>query len=59
MGFPGVILKKMEIRGYSGIKLKKLSFSIFPCVDSKKRVHFRNVCHDSLIKDCSKIRNKA
>ena len=31
---------KLEIRDYSGKMLKKLSFSIFPCVDSRKRVHF-------------------
>ena len=69
-GFLGIILKKsgvtlffresLEIRGYSGKMLKKKrSFSVFPCVDSRNQVHFWNFCHDSVIEDCSKIRNKA
>ena len=60
MGFPGVILTKLEIRGYSGKMLKKKwSYSIFSCVGLRLRVHFRNFCHDYLIEDCSKIRNEA
>ena len=51
--------ESLEIRGYSGKMSKKLSFSVFPCVDSRKRVHFWNFCHDSMMEDCSKIRNKA
>ena len=56
-GFSGSYSKEMEIRGYSGKMLK--SFNIVPCVDSRKRVHFRNFYHHSVIEDCSKIRNKA
>ena len=57
-GFSGSYSKKMEIRGYSGKMLKKWSFSIFTCVDSRKREHFLNFCHDSVVEDSSKIRNK-
>ena len=49
----------MEIRGYSGKMLNKLSYSVFPCVGLRQRVHFRNFCHDYLIENCLKIRNKA
>ena len=81
--FQEIILKKVELRGFSGNYSKKKwsyvvfpeitgdtwlfrenvdkkrSFSVFPCVDSRKRVHYWNFCHDSVIEDCSKIRNKA
>ena len=56
--FSGGYCKQMEIRGYSRNMLKKWSYSVFPCLYSR-RVHFSHSCHDYTIEDCSKIRNKA
>ena len=40
---------------------KKWSYSVFPCVYSRQRVHFSHFCHYYVIEDCSniiKIRHK-
>ena len=48
-----------KVYRYFRENVEKTEFSMLSCVDSRKRVHFRNFCHDSMIEDCSKIRNKA
>ena len=55
MWFPGLSKKKWLFRENDE---KKLSYSVFTCVDLKQRVHFCNFCHDYLIEDCSYRRGK-
>ena len=56
--FLGVILKKWRYVVIPGICRKKLSYTIFSSIYSRQQVYFSHFCHDYLIDDCSKIRNK-